>query len=119
VDVTAHARDGAVRVLVQHSEGFAGADLSTRESDVVPAHPLDTPRSEYDFTFAWESDTQYYNQDSVEGEDRLRHQEAIHTYLLEQRESMNLQYLFHTGDIVNNYDQMYQWENADPQYRRL
>ncbi|HCS60612.1 MAG TPA: cell wall protein, partial [Microbacterium sp.] len=120
VDVTAHTRDGAVRVLVQHSEGFAGADLSTRESDVVPAHPLDTPRAEYDFTFAWESDTQYYKQNSVEGEDRLRHQEAIHSYLLEQRDEMNLQYLFHTGDIVNDYDQMYQWtENADPQYRRL
>ena len=67
----------------------------------------------------WESDTQYYNEDGVEGEDRYRHQQAIHTYLLEQREAMNLQYLFHTGDIVDDYDQIYQWENADPEYRRL
>lgn len=119
IDVAAHEHDGAVRVLVQHSEGFAGADLSTRETSVEPAHPLDTPRSEYDFTFGWESDTQYYNENGVEGEDRYRHQQAIHTYLLEQREAMNLQYLFHTGDIVDDYDQMYQWENADPEYRRL
>ncbi|MGO2933219.1 lamin tail domain-containing protein, partial [Microbacterium sp.] len=119
VDVTEHAQDGFVRVLVQHSEGFAGDDLSTRESAVAQQHPLDTPRSEYDFTLGWESDTQYYNEDGVEGEDRYRHQQAIHTYLLEQREAMNLQYLFHTGDIVDDYDQIYQWENADPEYRRL
>ncbi|MDP3949071.1 metallophosphoesterase [Microbacterium sp.] len=119
VDITAHARDGVVRVLVQHSEGFAGDDLSTRESDVALPHPLDTPRAEYDFTFGWESDTQYYNENAVPDEDRYRHQQAIHSYLLEQREAMNLQYLFHTGDIVDDYDQMYQWENADPEYRRL
>lgn len=119
VDVTAHARDGVVRVLVQHSEGFAGDDLSTRESDVAMRHPLDTPRSEYDFTFGWESDTQYYNENAIPEEDRYRHQQAIHSYLLEQREAMNLQYLFHTGDIVDDYDQMCQWENADPEYQRL
>ncbi|MGP6170784.1 lamin tail domain-containing protein [Microbacterium sp. A204] len=119
IDVTAHAHDGAVRVLIQHSEGFAGTDLSTRESGVTPGHPLDTPRAEYDFTFGWESDTQYYNENLIPEEDRYRHQQAIHSYLLAQRETLNLQYLFHTGDIVDDYDQTYQWENADPEYRRL
>ncbi|UFU08028.1 lamin tail domain-containing protein [Ruania halotolerans] len=108
-----HATEGAVTVLVQHSEGFAGADLSDRDDTVEPYHPDDTPRSEYDFTIGWESDTQYYNEEFYE------HQVAIHDYLLGQREDMNLQYVIHTGDIVDEYDQPYQWENADPQYARF
>ncbi|MEE6295664.1 lamin tail domain-containing protein [Georgenia wangjunii] len=108
-----HLTDGTARFLVQHSEGYAGEDLSTRESVVEPAHPLDTPRSEYDFTLAWESDTQYYNEEFYD------HQLNIHRYLLDQRADINLQYLFHTGDIVDNFDQPYQWANADPAYRML
>ncbi|WP_105567192.1 lamin tail domain-containing protein [Microbacterium halophytorum] len=107
------AVDGTVTALVQHSEGFAGEDLSTRESDVTAHHEEDTPRGEYDFTLAWESDTQYYN------EEFTQHQEAIHDYVLDQREAQNIQYMFHTGDVVDDYDQPYQWENADPQYQRL
>ncbi len=106
-------RDGTITVLVQHSEGFAGADLSTRDSVVTPANPLDTPRSDYDFSIAWESDTQYYNEEFVQ------HQTAIHDYVLAQRENQNIQYLIHTGDIVDDYDQPYQWANADAEYARL
>lgn len=113
VPVANHARDGVIRVLVQHSEGFAGADHSTRETAVTPYHPDDTPRSEYDFSIAWESDTQYYNEEFYD------HQVAIHDFVLDQREEQNIQYLIHTGDIVDDYDQMYQWHNADPQYQRL
>ncbi|WP_127573428.1 metallophosphoesterase [Georgenia faecalis] len=108
-----HLVDGAARFLVQHSEGWAGENLSTRESVVEPAHPQDTPRAEYDFTLAWESDTQYYNEEFYD------HQLNIHRYLLDQRADVNLQYLFHTGDIVDNFDQPYQWANADPAYRML
>ncbi len=107
------ARDGVFTALVQHSEGFAGANLSTRDSAATPANPLDTPRSEYDFTIAWESDTQYYNEQFFE------HQTAIHDYVLGQRENQNIQYLIHTGDIVDDYDQPYQWANADKEYQRL
>ncbi|MGO1849448.1 lamin tail domain-containing protein [Microbacterium sp.] len=108
-----HAVDGTITALVQHSEGFAGEDLSTRETEVAPAHPDDTPRSEYDFSIAWESDTQYYNEEFYD------HQVAIHDYVLDQREEQNIQYLIHTGDIVDDYDQPYQWDNADPEYQRL
>ncbi len=105
--------NGTVTMLVQHSEGFAGAPRSTRDSVVPQAHAEDVPRSEYDFTLAWESDTQYYNAQYTQ------HQKSIHDYVLAERDNKNIQYLFHTGDIVDAYDQMYQWENADPQYARL
>ena len=113
IDAQQYADDGTVTVLVQHSDGFAGQDFTTRASTVQPAHEDDVDRSEYDFTFAWESDTQYYN------EDFPHHQTAIHDYVLAERENKNIQFLFHTGDVVDEKDKAYQWENADPEYRRL
>ncbi|WP_423920359.1 lamin tail domain-containing protein [Frigoribacterium sp. 2-23] len=106
---------GAMTVLVQHSEGFAGAPRSTRDTAVTPNNPADTPRSAYDFTLAWESDTQYYNADP----NNYKHQVAIHDYLLEQRDDLNLQYLTHTGDIVDDGTVPEQWQRADAQYDRL
>ena len=117
VDADAYAVDGKLRMLVQHSEGFSGGDLSTRDTPVTPVNPGDTPRSEYDFTIGWLSDTQYYNENAVPGEDRYRHQTAMNRFLLDQREAMNLQYVTHTGDIIDDWDQEYQWQNADAAYR--
>ncbi|MBF4995381.1 lamin tail domain-containing protein [Arthrobacter gandavensis] len=108
-----HTADGKMQVLIQHSEGFAGADRSTRSTAVAPAHPQDTPRNDYDFTLGWESDTQYYNETFYD------HQLNIHKYFLDRRDDLNLQYVFHTGDIVDESDKQYQWENADAAYRQL
>lgn len=108
-----HARDGVVTALVQHSEGYASPDRSDRSTVVAGGHPDDVPRSAYDATIAWESDTQYYNEQFID------HQVAIHDYLLERRDDLNVGYLIHTGDIVDDYDQPCQWENASPQYARL
>ncbi|WP_304272172.1 metallophosphoesterase, partial [Pseudoglutamicibacter cumminsii] len=108
-----HAVDGEIRAVVQHSEGWAGPNLSGRDSAVEPYHPEDTPRDQYDFTFAWETDTQYYNESFYD------HQIAIHNYLLERREALNLQYLFHTGDIVDKAEQQFQWDNANKAYKML
>ncbi|WP_052022976.1 metallophosphoesterase, partial [Actinotalea ferrariae] len=113
VPVAGHVEDGTVTLLVQHSEGFAGEDRSTRDDDVVPYHPQDVPRSEYDATIVWESDTQYYNESFPE------RQLDIHRYVLDQRDEMNIQYLLHTGDVVDDFDQEFQWLNADPAYRML
>ena len=74
-----------------------------------------TPRDRYDFTVAWESDTQYYNQNP----DFYPHQRAIHDFLVAQRSNLDLQFLMHTGDIVNDWDQPAQWQRADAAYRDL
>lgn len=113
VDVAGRLINNAIRVVVQHSVGYAGGNLSFRDSAVTYEHPDDTPRSAYDFTLAWETDTQYYN------EQFPQRQLDIHDYLLRRRRDMNLQYLFHTGDIVDEYDQPIQWERADAAYRML
>ncbi|WP_210648812.1 metallophosphoesterase [Nocardioides sp. SYSU D00065] len=110
-----HVRDGRITVLVQHSEGFTTPGQSTRGDQVPPYSGGATPRGQYDFTVAWESDTQYYNQNP----DFYRHQRAIHDFLVAQRSNLDLQYLMHTGDIVNDWDQPAQWQRADAAYRDL
>ncbi len=115
VPVDGHAADGVLTLLVQHSEGFAATDLSSRDSAVEAFHAEATPRSSFDFTVGIESDTQYYN----ETEGYYPHQLAIHEFLLAQRENLNLQYLIHNGDIVNVHTQPHQWANADAAYRML
>ncbi len=113
VSAADHAVDGEITVLVQHSEGFAGQVQSTREDTPTPYHPGATPRSEYDFTIGWQSDTQYYN----ETPEWNKHQLAINEFFLDQREELDLQYVIHTGDIVNVATEPRQWQNADPAYR--
>nr|WP_244962876.1 metallophosphoesterase [Cryobacterium roopkundense] len=108
-----HLTGQVITVLIQHSEGFAGENLSDRASQLPANNVNDTPRSAYDFTLAWESDTQYYNASYYE------RQLDIHNYLLEEREATNLQYLFHTGDIVDNNLDENQWTNANAAYSML
>ncbi|WP_284328161.1 metallophosphoesterase [Demequina litorisediminis] len=109
------ARDGTLTAVVQHGIGWAGPDLSPREDVAEQHHADDTPRSEYDFTLAWESDTQYYNAQA----DIYDRQTSIHDYLLAQRDDLNLQYLVHTGDVVDWSGQQEQWLRADPTYGDL
>ncbi|MFW2512638.1 lamin tail domain-containing protein [Demequina sp. SO4-13] len=120
VSTSEYAADGVVTAVVQHSEGYAGDDRSSRTTAVTPHHPDDKPRSEYDFTLAWESDTQYYNQDWVHDYEGIYDRQlSIHEYLLDVRDDLNLQYMAHNGDIVNTSTEEAQWLRADPAYAML
>ncbi|QEU12323.1 lamin tail domain-containing protein [Dermabacter vaginalis] len=115
VPLKGHSVDGEIKAIVQQGIGYAGANLSDRSGEEPGEHADDTPRSDYDYTFAVETDTQYYNDD----EKIYHHQVAIHDYLLRVREKMNLQYLFHTGDIVDKIDNAEGWVRADETYKEL
>ena len=108
-----HVRDGKISVLIQHSEGFAGADRSGRSTAVTDYNAGATPRSDYDFTLGWETDTQYYNASYPEI------QTGIHDFFLKQRDDLNLQYVFHTGDVVDDSSVQNQWDNATKAYAKL
>ena len=93
-----HLFDQTIRIMVQNGEGYTpnqyGEDVTGTMSN-----PADTPRENYDFTFAIESDTQYYNEDfdgnpvqDVDG--NYQYQVDIHNWLIANRERMNIQYLF-------------------------
>ena len=70
IALTDHLDGRIVRVMVQNGEGYtptqyaAGASAGTPTySHITTSNKDDTPRDNYDFTFAVESDTQYYNED--------------------------------------------------------
>ncbi|MFT9009509.1 MAG: metallophosphoesterase [Bifidobacterium sp.] len=144
-----HVADNQMSVVVQNGAGYASGNLSddassentnpnglkspesatTSTIDGADGNPVvtmnddaisqeATARSDYDFTFAWESDTQYYNA-NYDDDGYYQHQENIHNWLINNRKAMNIQYLFHTGDIVDDADIQAQWDRADAQYKKL
>lgn len=62
---------------------------------------------EYDYSFAWISDTQYYSESYPEIFDTMT------TWLADKRQELGIEYVFHTGDLVDEADKEYQWQNAD------
>ena len=118
--------DGEVlHVMVQNGEGYTPVQYAAIEgAGVTTSNPADTPRDQYDFTFAVESDTQYYNEDYEGNSDQTndgqyQYQLDIHQWVLENRERMNIQYLFHNGDIIDDEPNIREWEQADAAYRML
>ncbi|WP_075618624.1 S-layer homology domain-containing protein [Paenisporosarcina indica] len=63
--------------------------------------------TEFDYSFIWMSDTQYYSESYPHIFDRMT------TWMAEEKEKLNLKYVFHTGDLVDEADQPVQWERAD------
>lgn len=62
---------------------------------------------EYDFSFVWMSDTQYYSESYPEIYSNNTQ------WVVDNQEAMNIRYIIHTGDIVDDANQAYQWEAAN------
>nr|WP_295974432.1 metallophosphoesterase [uncultured Bacillus sp.] len=80
-------QDSKVNVLVQ---------------DEIPASP-----EKYDYAFVWMSDTQYYSESYPYIYDRMT------KWIVENQDAYKIKYVFHTGDLVDESNQEYQWNNAD------
>ncbi|OZI13538.1 hypothetical protein CEW92_01550 [Bacillaceae bacterium SAS-127] len=63
--------------------------------------------TQFDYSFIWMSDTQYYSESYPHIFKRMTE------WTVEQKEAMNIKYAFHTGDLVDEADQEYQWKHAD------
>jgi hypothetical protein len=117
VNVKDRVSNGTVKVLVQEYMTTGTQSINNKNTQTNPNIPTgnvnDTPRSDYDFTLAWETDTQYYNATWYQ------HQLDIHNWLLANKDRMNIKYLFHTGDIVDDSTVGNQWQNADNAYKML
>ena len=119
-----HLSGTAVKVMIQSGEGYTPTQYAPGAGDASLANEKDTPREDYNFTFAIESDTQYYNEDyegnpSKDVDGKYQYQLDIHNWILQNRERMNIQYLFHDGDIVDDEVLIPEWENADKAYDKL
>ncbi|WP_226659308.1 lamin tail domain-containing protein [Guptibacillus hwajinpoensis] len=88
-----YVKDQKVTVLVQ---------------DEIPEN-----RDQYDYTFVWMSDTQYYSESYP-----YIYQKQTE-WIKDQQEEMKIKYVFHTGDLVDEADKVYQWNNADASMKVL
>ena len=71
VSLKDHLKDNKVKVMVQNGEGYtptqyeAGTPaVPSENTNITTSNENDVDRNSYDFTFAIESDTQYYNEDT-------------------------------------------------------
>lgn len=105
-----HVKDGKATIIVQCTADSALPDTDTTTDGIGTANDswdgTGVP-ADYDFCFAWESDTQFY------ARGYQYHFLNMNQWLVDNAEKWKIKYLIHTGDIINNYDMMYQWENAD------
>lgn len=70
-------------------------------------------KKEYDFTFAWLSDTQYYSASYPEIYEKMT------KYIVDNQKGQKIVYGIHTGDLVDNMDDTNQWKNADQSMKIL
>ncbi|MFC6040264.1 S-layer homology domain-containing protein [Paenisporosarcina macmurdoensis] len=63
--------------------------------------------TEFDYSFIWMSDTQYYSESYPQIFDKMT------KWMAEAKDNLNLKYVFHTGDLVDEADQQIQWDRAD------
>lgn len=114
VEIKDRMSDNKLKVMVQEYIISNGKGKETKNVDVsgVPTgNTNDTPRENYDFSFAWLSDTQYYNEEYYE------HQTNMNKWIIANKDRINLKYVFHTGDIVDESDKVEQWNRADEAYK--
>ncbi|WP_411334562.1 lamin tail domain-containing protein [Metabacillus indicus] len=93
---------------VQAGEFVKGSKINVLVQDEIPKSP-----EEYDYTFAWMSDTQYYSESYPHIYQRQTE------WIAQKQEELKIKYVFHTGDLVNISTDEKQWKNADTSMKVL
>ncbi|MGM7721871.1 lamin tail domain-containing protein [Metabacillus sp. Hm71] len=94
--------DFELKGTVEVGEFVKEAKINVLIQDEIPKSP-----EEYDYTFVWMSDTQYYSESYPHIYERQTN------WIAEKQEELKIKYVFHTGDLVDNFGQIQEWENAD------
>ncbi|WP_226671486.1 metallophosphoesterase [Metabacillus litoralis] len=87
--------------------------VENQKVSVIVQDQIFTLTKSYDYSFVWLSDTQYYAQDYP------AIFKSITEWIAQNKDVMNIKYLFHTGDIVNKGDDEKQWLNASAHMNTL
>jgi len=72
-----------------------------------------SPNDSNVYTIVWLSDTQYYSEKYPH---IFRNQMD---WIVQNRDNWNIQYVVHTGDIINRAEKKQQWVQADRMFRKL
>lgn len=110
IETANYIRDGKVYVLAQgRGAEMNPSQTAGRTSTVSNDYVWDGTGepAQYDFSIAWESDTQYYSERFPDNF------EILNSYIAANKDRLNTRYVVHTGDIVDDIDEIYQWEYAD------
>lgn len=105
-----HVQNGVARVLVQArgTETTPSAGINENETfkNDYKWDGTGIPR-QYDFSFAWITDTQYYTESWPETFT------TMNQWIVSEKENQKIKYAIHTGDLVDEFEQDYQWQCAD------
>ncbi|WP_199624191.1 lamin tail domain-containing protein [Paenibacillus alkalitolerans] len=85
-----------------------GGSMHVLVQDEIPPTPDD-----YDYSFVWMSDTQYYS------ESYPHIYKSIVDWIAAKKDEMKIKYVVHTGDLVDEADKPYQWEVASENMKVL
>ena len=104
-----HVENGTANIIVQCTAESALPDTDTT-TDGLKNNNANWDGTfvpeDYDFSFAWITDTQYYS------EKWPHHYDNILTWLVDKQEELKIKYVMHTGDICDNYDMEWEWQRA-------
>ncbi|MCA1012026.1 metallophosphoesterase [Halobacillus halophilus] len=89
-------------VIIYEGTNVFGA--SHHPSTTVNSNNENSP---YDYTFVWMSDTQYYSKNYP------HIYKSMVDWIAGNKRDFNIPYVFHTGDVVNEWNNEAQWQYAD------
>lgn len=111
--VIAGVEDFELKANVQAGDYANSGKIQVMVQDEIAVTQDQTPSSDYDFSFVWMSDTQYYSKSYP-----YIYQKMV-KWISDHKEDNKIKYVIHTGDIVDNADQEYQWIEADKDMKVL
>lgn len=91
----------------------AGEYADNHTLQVMVQDELPASQENYDFSFAWMSDTQYYSESYPNIYENIVH------WIADNKEKDKIKYVIHTGDIVDEADKEIQWKRADADMKVL
>lgn len=68
---------------------------------------------QYDFALAWITDTQYYSEQYMQNFDIMT------DWIVNNKDTLGIEYVLHTGDIVDEFNEEYQFINASNQLQKF
>ncbi|GLX65752.1 S-layer homology domain-containing protein [Paenibacillus glycanilyticus] len=91
----------------------AGEYADNHTVQVMVQDELPASQDNFDFSFAWMSDTQYYSESYPN-----IYEDIVH-WIADNKEKEKIKYVIHTGDIVDEADKEIQWQRADADMKVL
>ncbi|SEW10591.1 metallophosphoesterase [[Clostridium] fimetarium] len=107
---------GKVKVLVQaRGDEYTPYTNEDTKKTVADNYNWDgtTVPEQYDFSLAWITDTQYYSEQYMSNFDSMT------DWIINKQAEMGIEYVIHTGDIVDEFNEEYEFVNASNELKKF